>query len=255
MGFVKRLTNLSYVTEPPKPSYGETLYNPETVRYYKIFHGDAVHILLKFMPKSVHSCFASPYILESDSPVWEDFYGHRSQLFKLLYETIKNDGSLFLKLSTKDNNDGSKQLFELMEGVGWIKHCDSEYSNDMYVGHWTKSDDFYVNPDHDSNKPPILLEDFELFKTLINKNRKRKYNIDMNENVNPMLGETDKIIDKICSKHTPPDGVTLDPTAGYGRFIITALQRQRRVIGIEQMKGRSLVCVKRSQIFLDNIVC
>ena len=33
-----------------------------------------------------------------------------------------------------------------------------------------------------------------------------------------MLGETDKIIDKICSKHTPPDGVTLDPTAGYGRF-------------------------------------
>ena len=38
---------------------------------------------------------------------------------------------------------------------------------------------FMSIPDHDSNKPPILLEDFELFKTLINKNRKRKYNIDM----------------------------------------------------------------------------
>lgn len=247
------LYDLPYVTEPPKPSYGKKLYNPETVNHCKIFHGDAVHILFNFMPKSIHSCFASPYILESESPMWEDFYGHRSQFLQLLYDTIKDDGSLFLKLLTKDNKDGSKQLFEIMEGVGWIKHCDSEFSKDIYVGHWTKSDNFYINPDYDNDKLPALLEDFELFKAMINKKRKRKYNIGMHENVNPTLGETDKVIDKICYKHTPPGGITLDPTAGYGRFIITALQRQRRVIGIEHMKAKSLVCAKRAQIFLNNI--
>lgn len=41
-------------------------------------------------------------------------------------------------------------------------------------------------------------------------------------------------LDIMCNFYTPPGGITMDPTMGDGPYVIAALQRGRKAIGIER---------------------
>lgn len=217
------------------------MFDPESVKRYRLFHGDAVHVLLGFKPNSIHSGFATPGIMFSGSEriePWQDFFGYRAQWFQILYETLRNDGSFFMGLSAFYSDDDVKRLTDMMYKIGWIKQYGTGFGDGEHSMHWTKSDNFYESID---NKPPRLVEDFESFRRKTNATLSLPYPVVESDCV-------DSILDRICSSYTPPDGITLEPTVGYGRHVIAALQRGRRVIGIDWNKMALTVCARRANM-------
>lgn len=230
------------------------MFDPNTVQNYRIFHGDAVHTLLNFKPNSIHSGFATPdRILEGTyrTAPWADFFGYRAQLFQLLYETLREDGSFFMTLMPRNPDYSSIQLEKIMEEIGWIRQHDTGFGDAMHCMHWTKSDNYYKNADavsgnvysydclpDENSEPLVTRENFEQFRDKTNASRFLSYDIVEDNRVN-------EEIDAICHIYTPPGGITLDPTAGTGRHLVAALQRGRRTIGIERKRMEVTISARR----------
>ena len=215
------------------------MFDPNSIKKYSLFHGDAVHVLLNFKPKSIHSCFFTPGVMSdlcNRLEPWEDFFGYRAQWFQLLYETIRDDGSLFVNLNRFCNNTTGIVLCNMMEKIGWKKQYGTGFGDGENSMHWTKSDNFYENLNKDTQ--PILEEDFELFKNKMNDTLEFPYLMDDSD-----LLTTEP--ERICKYYTPPNGITLEPTVGYGRHIISALRYNRRAVGIDCNKQMLSVCARR----------
>lgn len=213
------------------------MFDPESISTYRLFYGDSVKTLLNFKPKSVHSMYATPGVDSCGQNMcepWQDFYGYRAQWFQLLYDTLKDDGSLFMYAGPPSfSNTG--YLGEIMEGIGWIRHDETGFGTNM---HWTKSDHYYENS---ADERHVVLEDFKSFRNNIKKSLSLPCPIQDDDRVSDG-------IDKICSIFTPPDGIVLEPTVGYGRFLIAANQRGRRAIGIDQNRMSITVCRRRIEM-------
>ena len=183
------------------------MFDPEAVKTYKLFYGDARDVLRSFKPGSVHSIFATPAAytgLEYDV--------ENTALHELFYRVLHKSGSLFTNVGNVD-----------MEGMGWI------HQHDFHFNHYTKSDSFY----REFNDLPLKnIEDYA-------KARKRGVHVDG-------MSQTH---DVMCNFYTPPGGITMDPTMGDGPYLIAALQRGRRAIGIERHRGRYDLAVRRLQLY------
>ena len=217
------------------------MFDPESVKRYKLFHGDAMHVLLGFKPNSMHSGFATPGIMSGGSyriEPWQDFFGYRAQWFQILYETLRNDGSFFMVLSAFYPDDDVKQLTDMMYKIGWIRQRGTAFGDGEHSIHWTKSDNFYES---DSDEPPLFEEDFGAFMEKTNASMSLQYPVNESDRV-------DATLDRICHYYTPPDGITLEPTVGYGRHVAAALQRGRRVIGIDWNRMALTVCARRANM-------
>ena len=214
------------------------MFDPDSVGMYKLFHGDAVHVLLDFKPNSIHSGFATPGLMSYGSEKiepWQDFFGYRAQWFQLLYDALRYDGSFFMAIDSFHPNDGIKQLVEMMDRIGWINQRNTGFGDAV---HWTKSDDFYENY---IDEPPAFQEDFGSFMEKTNTSMSLQYPVSESDRVNVTS-------DRICRTYTPPGGITLEPTVGYGRHIAAALQRDRRVIGIDWDRMSLVVCARRASM-------
>ena len=207
------------------------MFNPACVEKYRLFHGDSVNVLMDFKPNSIHSGFATPGLqsfgFEKHEP-WQDFFGYRAQWFQLLYEALRDDGSFFMTLTP--------ELGEIMDKIGWIRQHGTGFGSRKHCMHWTKSDDFYQSSD--DGRPPSLVEDLERTKDAINEALVLQGPMTKYDCVSDTL-------DRICNIYTPPGGITLEPTVGYGRHVVAALQRNRRVIGIDWNRMALAVCRKR----------
>ena len=195
------------------------MFDPASVKTYKLFHSDARDVLRSFKPGSVHSIFATPAVYTelvkflrkssipdsslSASPAVDaglaESAAENTALHELFFKVLHESGSLFTNATNVN-----------MEKMGWIRQ------HDLDCQHYTKSDDFY----REFNDVPIRrVEDY---------GKARRFMHSDMEGSNAFL-------DVMCNFYTPPGGITMDPTMGDGPYVIAALQRGRKAIGIERV--------------------
>ena len=171
------------------------MFDPASVKTYKLFCGDARDVLRSFKSESVHSIFATPAVIIG----FAESVTENTALHELFYKVLHKSGSLFTNASNVD-----------MERMGWIRQHDTNYQ------HYTKSDNFY-REFHDTSIEKV--EDYAKARKLLNA---------------PVDG-SNPFLDIMCNFYTTPGGITMDPTMGDGPHLIAALQRGRRAIGIERV--------------------
>ena len=152
------------------------MFDPNTVKTYKLFHGDSRDVLRSFKPGSVHSIFATPTVYTG----LVEYVVENTALHELFYKVLHKSGSLFTHAINVD-----------MEKMGWIRQ------HDLDCQHYTKSDDFY----REFHDVPIRKAE-NYFKA----RRIMKAGMDGS---NPFL-------DMMCNFYTPPGGITMDSTMGNG---------------------------------------
>ena len=189
------------------------MFDPASVKKYKLFRGDARDVLRLFKPGSVHSIFATPAIYTGRA----DNMTENTALHELFYKVLHDSGSIFTHASNVD-----------MECMGWIRQ------HDMDCQHYTKSDNFY----REFNDIPIeRIEDYVKARKLLHE---------------PVDG-SNAFLDIMCNFYTPPGGITMDPTMGDGPYVIAALQRGRRAIGVERIDRKYDAALRRIELYADGI--
>ena len=189
------------------------MFDPDSVKTYKLFHGDSRDVLRRFKPNSIHSIHSTLCVINSDESREEN-----TVLHELYYKLLVDSGSLF----THGKIVG-------LEEMGWIKQYDI-----LTTDHYTKSDDFYRK----FNDTPINETESGSKARIITKTD--LYSVDVFDDI-------------MCNFYTPPGGIALDPTMGNGRYVIAALQRGRRGIGIEMVAEQYNMAARRLALYEDGI--
>ena len=209
------------------------MFDPASVKKYKLFRGDARDVLRTFKPGSVHSIYATPAVYTglvkflrkssipdsslSASPAVDaglaESAAENTALHELFYKVLHESGSLFTNATNVD-----------MERMGWIRQ------HDLDCQHYTKSNDFY----REFNDVPIeKSEDYAKARRIM------KVGVD----------GSNAFLDVMCNFYTPPGGITMDPTMGDGPHVIAALQRGRRAIGIERVDHMYDTAIRRLALY------